>query len=108
MRRPARYSSSSKPSTGTPHEAPAATAAPPTSGPPATRFFSLSNPRLLWSALLVLAALLCLSLSLSLRTMPRKLTQDDINAAVLRTLETTQLPSAVAKAYGPSVLLSCA
>ena len=99
MRRPARYSSSSRPSTGPAHEAPAAAAAPGTPAPPAARFFSLSSPRLLWAALLVLAALLCLSLSLSLRPMPRKLTQDDINAAVLKTLETTQLPSAVARAY---------
>ena len=29
----------------------------------------------------------------------RKITQEDINAAVLKTLETTQLPSAAAKAY---------
>ncbi|MDP3311352.1 MAG: peptidase S1, partial [Polaromonas sp.] len=96
MRRPARYSSSSRP-TDTAREPPAAVAAPATTS--ATRFFSASNPRLLWSALLVLTVLLCLSLALSLRPMPRKLTQEDINAAVLKTLETTQLPSAVAKAY---------
>ena len=102
MRRPARYSSSSRPSTDTAREQRPELAPQPTAAPgsaPATRFFSLSNPRLLWSALIVLAALLCLSLSLSLRPQPRKLTQDDINAAVLKTLETTQLPSAVAKAY---------
>ncbi|MDO8386096.1 MAG: trypsin-like peptidase domain-containing protein [Polaromonas sp.] len=102
MRRPARYSSSSRPSTDTAREQRPDVAAPGTPAPPsasAPRFFSLSNPRLLWSALVVLAVLLCLSLSLSLRPMPRKLTQDDINAAVLKTLETTQLPSAVAKAY---------
>ncbi|MES2385644.1 MAG: trypsin-like peptidase domain-containing protein [Pseudomonadota bacterium] len=102
MRRPARYSSSSRPSTDTAREQRPDVAAPGIPAPPsasAPRFFSLSNPRLLWSALVVLAALLCLSLTLSLRPMPRKLTQDDINAAVLKTLETTQLPSAVAKAY---------
>jgi S1-C subfamily serine protease len=43
--------------------------------------------------------LLILTLSLALRPLPRKLTQEDINAAVLKTLETAQLPSAVAKAY---------
>jgi len=51
--------------------------------------------------------LLLISLSLALRPMQRKLTQDDINAAVLKTLETTQLPSAAAKAYDvirPSVV----
>jgi len=51
--------------------------------------------------------LLLISLSLALRPMQRKLTQEDINAAVLKTLETTQLPSAAAKAYDvirPSVV----
>jgi len=51
--------------------------------------------------------LLLVSLSLTLRPMQRKLTQEDINAAVLKTLETTQLPSAAAKAYNvirPSVV----
>jgi S1-C subfamily serine protease len=66
---------------------------------PPTGFFSLSSPRLLWTALAVMALLLVLSLSLALRPQPRKLTQQDINAAVLKTLETAQLPSAVAKAY---------
>lgn len=99
MRRPARYSSSSRPSTDTAREPPADVATPARPAPTASRFFSPSNPRLLWSVLLVLTALLCLSLALSLRPLPRKLTQDDINAAVLKTLETTQLPSAVARAY---------
>ncbi|MDP1532018.1 MAG: trypsin-like peptidase domain-containing protein [Rubrivivax sp.] len=96
MRRPARYSSSSRP-TDTAREPPAAVAAPATTS--ATRFFSASNPRLLWSALLVLTVLLCLSLALSLRPMPRKLTQDDINAAVMKTLETQVMPSEYARAY---------
>jgi S1-C subfamily serine protease len=51
---------------------------------------------------------LMLTLSLVYRTQgERKLTQEDINAAVLKTLETTQLPSAAAKAYdliSPSVV----
>jgi len=54
-----------------------------------------------------MAMLLVLSLSLALRPQPRKLTQADIHAAVLKTLETAQLPSAVAKAYDtirPSVV----
>ena len=46
-----------------------------------------------------MALLLLISLSLALRPMQRRLTQEDINAAVLKTLETTPLPSAVAKAY---------
>ena len=51
---------------------------------------------------------LMLTASLVYRTQgERKLTQEDINAAVLKTLETTQLPSAAAKAYdliSPSVV----
>ncbi|HYW56781.1 MAG TPA: trypsin-like peptidase domain-containing protein [Polaromonas sp.] len=100
MRRPALYSSSSRPSQDqTPkppdHGVPAAQAL----APPAPRFFSASNPRLLWLAVLVLAVLLLISLSLSLRPTQRRLTQADINAAVLKTLETVQLPSAESKAY---------
>ena len=48
---------------------------------------------------MLMTVLLLISLSLALRPMQRKLTQEDINAAVAKTLETTQLPSAVAKAY---------
>ncbi len=107
MRRPALYSSSSSPPTveALGQQTPAGPAAAPAL--PATRFFSLSSPRLLWTALAVMALLLVLSLSLALRPQPRKLTQADINAAVLKTLETAQLPSAVAKAYDtirPSVV----
>jgi S1-C subfamily serine protease len=47
----------------------------------------------------LLAALLALSLALALRPAQRKLTQEDINAAVLKTLETQVLPSEYAKAY---------
>ena len=61
---------------------------------------------LLWSVVGLLALLL--TASLVYRTQgERKLTQEDINAAVLKTLETTQLPSAAAKAYdliSPSVV----
>jgi S1-C subfamily serine protease len=47
----------------------------------------------------LLALMLGISLSLSLQQSPRRLTQEDINAAVLKTLETTALPSAASKAY---------
>ena len=61
---------------------------------------------LLWVAVGLLA--LMLATSLAYRTQgERKLTQEDINAAVLKTLETTQVPSAAAKAYdtiSPSVV----
>ncbi len=58
-------------------------------------------------AILVLAGLLVFSISLGLRPAQRKLTQDDINAAVLKTLETKTVPSEYAKAYDnirPSVV----
>ncbi len=103
MRRPALYSSSSRPPRDPEREqradnlVQAATAAQaPARAPPN---LSWSSPRLLWSAVLILTVLLLISLSLALRPMQRRLTQEDINAAVLKTLETTQLPSAVAKAY---------
>lgn len=99
MRRPALYSSSSSPPREEAPEPQAPTEPAPPGTPARTRFFSWTSPRLLWSALALLALLLALSLSLALRPQPRKLTQADINAAVLKTLETTQLPSAAAKAY---------
>ena len=58
----------------------------------------LNNLILLWSMLGLLALMLALSL-MSGKPGARKVTQEDINAAVLKTLETTQLPSAAAKAY---------
>ena len=73
--------------------------------PPATRFsrwrqhLSPHNIYFLWSVVALLALLLALSFSLTLRSAPKKLTQDDINAAVLKTLETTLLPSPESKAY---------
>ena len=107
MRRSALYSSSIKP--------PAATAPAPVTAevtPSRWRFAKLrqraaaNQLRLLWSVVGLLA--LMLALSLVYRTQgERKLTQEDINAAVLKTLETTQLPSAAAKAYdtiSPSVV----
>jgi S1-C subfamily serine protease len=58
---------------------------------------SASSPMLLWSAILLLG--IALALSLALRPMPRHLTQDDINAAVLKTMETQVMPSEYARAY---------
>ena len=54
---------------------------------------------LLWFAILLLSALLAFSLSLSLRPQQRQITQKEINAAVLKTMETQVLPSEYAKAY---------
>jgi S1-C subfamily serine protease len=58
-----------------------------------------TDPRVLLAAIGVLAALLALSLALHLRPGPRKITQEIIDAAVLKTLETEVLPSPAAKAY---------
>ena len=107
MRRPALYSSSNRPDTGL-SVAGTDTAGingVASSGQSASRLarfkkhFSFGNITLLWSVVVLLALLLALSFSMSLRPGARKLTQEDINAAVLKTLETTVLPSAEAKAY---------
>jgi S1-C subfamily serine protease len=64
-----------------------------------SRKLRVNNVALLWSAIGALSLLLVISLSMAMRPAPQKLTQQDINAAVLKTLETTVLPSAAAKAY---------
>ncbi|MEO6015785.1 MAG: trypsin-like peptidase domain-containing protein, partial [Polaromonas sp.] len=112
MRRPALYSSSSR-SLQSPGEADTPPQAPAPDAPPLSRLARLPQRiathqiYLLWSAVGVLALLLAISFSLSLRPSQRRLTQDDINAAVLKTLDTTVLPSPAAKAYdliSPSVV----
>ena len=107
MKRHALYSSSIKPPITT-FNAPGVDEV----NPSRWRFAALrqriaANQRhLLWSVVGLLA--LMLAFSLVYRTQSeRKITQQDINAAVLKTLETTQLPSAAAKAYdviSPSVV----
>jgi S1-C subfamily serine protease len=100
MRRPALYSSSR--SAGSAKDAPTADAPAAAQAAPAARrrrFYHLSSTQLLWAAIVVLAAALAFSFSHGLRTGQRKLTQDDINAAVMKTLETQVLPSEYAKAY---------
>jgi serine protease DegQ len=107
MRRPALYSSSR------PARASAATPQAPLSAPgdpqpeagaaaapaPRRRRFAISpsSPALLWTAILVLA--IALASSLTLRPQQRRLTQEDINAAVLKTMETQVMPSEYARAY---------
>jgi S1-C subfamily serine protease len=108
MRRPALYSSSSR-STQEPSEGSATESARPEAQPGAApvRRLSLNNIHLVWAVVALLALMLALSMFMSLRPAGQKLTQKDINAAVLKTLETTQLPSAAAKAYAaiqPSVV----
>jgi S1-C subfamily serine protease len=53
----------------------------------------------LWLTVLLLAGLLMGSLALQLGPGQRRLTQEDIDAAVLKTLSTQNLPSEYAKAY---------
>ncbi|MBC7706693.1 MAG: trypsin-like peptidase domain-containing protein [Rhodoferax sp.] len=111
MRRPALYSRSSSPaeiSGQKPHPTLAQTAAPAPTRRTRWRWLaSASDPRVLWFAIALLTVALLAGVGFSVSTAPRKLTQEDINAAVLKTLETTTLPSASAKAYeaiAPSVV----
>ncbi len=114
MRRPALYSSS-PPRAGVTGaavaDAAAAGAAPGAADQPARRarrwLPTASDPRVLWLAIGLLALSLLVVVSLLMRPAARKLTQEDIDAAVLKTLETNTLPSAAAKAYeviAPSVV----
>jgi S1-C subfamily serine protease len=57
------------------------------------------HERPLWVAGGALLALLVVSLHAALTPTPRQITQRDIDAAVLHTLETKPLPSAAARAY---------
>lgn len=114
MRRPALYSSSNRPAQGAAdaQAQPAGEAAgdptlspaplPPSRFPRAARlagYLARHQLYLLWSVVGLLALLLAISFSSPLRHPARKLTQEDINAAVLKTLETTVLPSPGTKAY---------
>ncbi|MGV3680012.1 MAG: S1C family serine protease [Acidovorax sp.] len=90
-----------------PAESGAAPAPSQPAGRPQAVVLSRRNLYALWAALLLLASLLVASVWLNQRSVPRKLTQEDIDQAVLRTLETTTLPSAAARAVetiAPSVV----
>lgn len=117
MPRPALYSSSRHarrpaPETVVPVAVPvtgsAANATPPDA--PARHVgatLSRRHLRALWGVVLLLTALLITSLWLHQQPAARKITQEDIDAAVLRTLESTTLPSAAARAVeaiAPSVV----
>lgn len=106
MRRPALYSSSrtARPAASA-QEAPQAsphgdaTAAAADPAPARRRRFALSpsRPGLLWAAILLLG--IALATSLGLRPQQRNLTQDDIDRAVLKTMETQVMPSEYSRAY---------
>jgi S1-C subfamily serine protease len=106
MRRSGLYSSSSPPpqaTVGMPdvHEALEVPQATPVSASwlATLRKISPNDPRLLWSAIALLTVLLLVSTGLTLRASGPKLTQEIIDSAVLKTLETADLPSPAAKAY---------
>ena len=108
MRRPALYSRSRLPPPTDGKDASETAASAASAGARARRARALAaDPRLLWAAIgLLLAALVLLAVSLS-RPPARVLTQEDIDNAVLKTLETTTLPSAAARAaqaIGPSIV----
>ncbi|MEP6971029.1 MAG: trypsin-like peptidase domain-containing protein [Betaproteobacteria bacterium] len=66
-----------------------------------------SDARLLWTAIGLMAVTLAVVAVLVARPAQRQLTQEDIDGAVLKTLETTTMPSAAARAYeviSPSVV----
>jgi S1-C subfamily serine protease len=65
----------------------------------AKRLRKPSHTEWLWLTVLLLAGLLVGSLALQLGPGQRRLTQQDIDAAVLKTLSTQNLPSEYAKAY---------
>ena len=123
MRRPALYSSSSRPGAdrsndtqglaGLEASATVPPSASPVHAPSTSRFKRLKgklradNLYLLWSVIGLMALMLTISLSLAIKPDARRLTQKDIDSAVLKTLETTVLPSPAAKAYeaiSPSVV----
>ncbi|MCJ7799438.1 MAG: trypsin-like peptidase domain-containing protein [Polaromonas sp.] len=104
MRRPALYSSSRRASHDPDGRAlPGETHSDSPPGPSRlSRWFQHAASHqltLLWAVVGLLALLLALSLAVALRPAARPLTQNDIDAAVLKTLETTRLPSPAVKAY---------
>lgn len=109
MKRTALYSR--KPSAQGADRLPAQAATPPStpSTPSASRSILFTQRLPLWAALL-LCALLTATLTWALTRQigsPQRLTQDDINAAVLHTLNTQDLPSRAARAaqlIAPSVV----
>ena len=118
MRRPALYSRSTARATAEPAVtsaepvAGATNAAPapqPTAQPTRRRASwgtALAHPALLWAAIALLGAALVWQAA-PWGKAPRKLTQDDINAAVMHTLNHKVLPSQVARAaaaVGPSLV----
>ena len=110
MRRPALYSSSSHPLPAPDGPAPAGLESTAPSAPPlpsSPRFHRVTRTHLAGLVLALVLGLLALSLWTLQRPAAPRLTQDDIDAAVLHTLETKVLPSPTARAVdkiAPSVV----
>jgi S1-C subfamily serine protease len=105
VRKATLYSRSSRPRPPGERNAPVAAAEPPPP-PPAAR---ARKSRFLWRKVFAGTALAALAAALFLAwpVPPQPLTQEDIDAAVMRTLENNTLPSRMAKAYDvirPSVV----
>ncbi|MBG9388247.1 S1C family serine protease [Caenimonas aquaedulcis] len=98
MRRPALYSSS-RPDRSAQAQVPEGEAAPVPAAPARPSRFAHAGTRLLWAAIVLLAAALAFSTWHNQHGSQRRLTQEDIDAAVLKTLEKETLPSEYAKAY---------
>ncbi len=100
MRKPALYSRSVRAAPAAPADAPVpepeAVPEPPRWRQALAR--AAVHPRVMWAALALLAALLAASQWQQQRNAPRALTQKDIDAAVLRTFTTQNLPSRAARA----------
>ena len=101
MRKPALYSRSDRSPAPRVPEPPVADTVLP-AAPRARWRTALSaaavNPRVMWAALALLATLLLVSVLQRGALGPKPLTQKDIDAAVLRTLTTQNMPSAAARA----------
>ncbi|MDB5955817.1 trypsin-like peptidase domain-containing protein [Ramlibacter sp.] len=102
MRRPALYSSSRPARIAAPTAPEAPTSSPDTvaaqaAAPPLRKRLAAAGPRLQWMAIVLLG--FALAASLALHPSQRRLTQEDINAAVLKTMETKVMPSEYARAY---------
>lgn len=103
MRRPALYSKAPSSQSGRPASTADEERAEGVGAKPGRmarlRALSPNDPRLLWTLIGLLVWVLAVSFTAGLRNTPQQLTQKDIDAAVLKTLETKQLPSAASKAY---------
>jgi serine protease DegQ len=99
MRKPVLYSSSQRPSRLALLDDPVPLeAAEVAADQPGRLAMAARSPQAVWAALALLAALLLVTVWQGQRQIAPPITQKDIDAAVLRTLTTQKLPSAIARA----------